>query len=104
MDFLGSSAGLQEGGFSSAWARRLGLLGLCATIFSGCQLFQSSKGQDQSTTFAGGSKRAELSCAREGAERVDLGSWRGSGRPDVARVYLRNPDGKGPPVLSCREV
>lgn len=53
--------------------------------------------------MSGGSKRPELACAREGAERIDIGSWRGTGRPDVARVYMRNPS-HGPAVLSCREV
>lgn len=59
--------------------------------------------QPQSTTFAGGSqKRAELSCPRERSERVDVGSWRGTGRPDVARVFGR---GEGQQtVLTCREV
>lgn len=59
--------------------------------------------QPQSTTFAGSSqKRAELSCPRERSERVDVGSWRGTGRPDVARVFGR---GEGQQtVLTCREV
>jgi hypothetical protein len=58
----------------------------------------------QATTFAGGTKRPELSCDRQGAERIDVGSWRGSGRPDVARVYKRSAEAGGPAVLSCREV
>lgn len=59
-------------------------------------------GPQQATTFSG-AKRPELSCAREGAERVDVGSWRGTGRPDVARVYKREGF-RGPSVLTCREV
>jgi hypothetical protein len=88
------------------WFLHIGLgRGFCGLLFSvvigGCAATQTPQ---QSTTFSGADKRPELSCAREGAERVDVASWRGSGRPDVARIYLRNPDGHGPPVLSCREV
>ncbi len=79
----------------------LGLCGLLASTLAGCPVPQSPQ---QSTTFSGADKRPELSCAREGAERVDVASWRGTGRPDVARVYMRNPDAHGQAVLSCREV
>jgi hypothetical protein len=69
---------------------------------SGCP-FPGSNSAQQATTFSGG-KRPELVCAREGAERVDVGSWRGTGRPDVARVYKRDGGFRSPSVLSCREV
>lgn len=69
---------------------------------SGCP-FPGSNSAQQATTFSGG-KRAELACAREGAERVDVGSWRGTGRPDVARVYKREGGFRSPSFLSCREV
>lgn len=83
-------------------------LWLCAALagevvgLSGCP-FPGSNSAQQATTFSGG-KRAELTCAREGAERVDVGSWRGTGRPDVARVYKREGGFRSPSVLSCREV
>jgi hypothetical protein len=70
-----------------------------ALLLLGCPV---SAGQQQSTTFAnGGNQRAELSCPRDRSERVDVGSWRGTGRPDVARVFVRS---NGKAVLSCREV
>lgn len=69
-----------------------------ALLLLGCPV---SAGQQQSTTFANGGKRAELSCPRDSSERVDVGSWRGTGRPDVARVFVRK---NGATVLSCREV
>lgn len=56
----------------------------------------------QSTTF-GSERRPELLCSREKAERVDVSSWRGGGRPDVARVFVKEA-GTGKVVLYCREV
>lgn len=74
-------------------------LSLCA--IAGCSSWGS---QQQSTTFAGGTqKRAELSCPRDRSERVDVGSWRGTGRPDVARVFVRGAE-TAKTVLACREV
>lgn len=74
-------------------------LSLCA--IAGCSSWGS---QQQSTTFAGGAqKRAELSCPRDRSERVDVGSWRGTGRPDVARVFVRGAE-TSKTVLACREV
>jgi hypothetical protein len=77
-------------------------LGLCllAGAYAGCP----APSPQQATTFSGTGKRPELACAREGAERVDVASWRGTGRPDVARVYKRSSEGRGQTVLSCREV
>lgn len=80
---------------------RLRALALWFSVGAGCAMPQ---GPQQATTFSGAGKRAELSCAREGAERVDVGSWRGTGRPDVARVFSKSSDGRGPAVLTCREV
>lgn len=81
--------------------QRTGLALLCVVGATGCA---ATTGPQQATTFSGGGKRAELSCVREGAERVDVGSWRGTGRPDVARVYTKPEGGHGPAALSCREV
>lgn len=72
-------------------ALALALLGLL-----GCPV---SSGQQAAATL--GNKRAELSCPRETSERIDVGSWRGTGRPDVARVFVRS---NSTTVLSCREV
>lgn len=70
-------------------------------MLAGCSLWGS---QPQSTTFAAGAqKRAELTCPRDRSERVDVGSWRGTGRPDVARVFVRGTEGQKT-VLACREV
>lgn len=85
------------------WLRRLGL-GLWALLGSAQFGCAASQNPQQATTFTGAGKRPELSCAREGAQRVDVASWRGTGRPDVARVYVRAAGGHGAPVLSCREV
>lgn len=85
-------------GHALAARGRLGLVGLSLLVV-GCPV---SSNPQQSTTFAnGGSKRAELGCPRESSERVDVGSWRGTGRPDVARVFVRSNSAT---VLSCREV
>jgi hypothetical protein len=75
---------------------------VCA-LFASLQLGCPPPGTPQQSTTFSGAKRPELSCAREGAERVDVASWRGTGRPDVARVYKREGF-RGPPVLACREV
>ncbi len=85
------------------WSGRLRRCCLCGIVFSGCL---GSRTPQQATTFSAANKHLELSCAREGAERVDVASWRGSGRPDVVRVYTRVPSGesRGQTVLSCREV
>jgi len=85
---------------SRLWLRAALAVGLCG--LPGCP-FPGSNSAQQATTFSGG-KRPELTCAREGAERVDVGSWRGTGRPDVARVYKRDGGFRSPSVLSCREV
>jgi hypothetical protein len=92
---------------SAGWLqRRLGRaswLGLWGSVLVGCPAAQAPQ---QATTFAAATKRPELSCRREGAERVDVASWRGSGRPDVARVFTRTAgsSGQAQVVLSCREV
>jgi hypothetical protein len=83
------------------YTSRTWLLAASLATAIGCASWGS---QPQSTTFAGGAqKRAELSCPRESSERVDVGSWRGTGRPDVARVFTRGSGGQ-PTVLACREV
>lgn len=78
-------------------AHVLGALGL---LLLGCPAGSSTQ---QATTFSGQQKRAELLCPRAGAERVDVSSWRGTGRPDVARIYQKDGS-SGQATLSCREV
>ena len=48
--------------------------------------------------------RPELSCERQGAERIETASYRGGGKPDVLKVFHKNIDGNPPLYMSCKEV
>ena len=48
--------------------------------------------------------RPELGCQRQGAERIETANYRGGTRPDVMKVFHKNPDGNPPLYMSCKEV
>lgn len=48
--------------------------------------------------------RPELSCERQGAERIETASYRGGSKPDVLKVFHKNTDGSPPLYMSCKEV
>lgn len=48
--------------------------------------------------------RPELSCERQGAERIETASYRGGSKPDVLKVFHKNADGNPPLYMSCKEV
>ena len=73
-------------------------LGLCLLV-GGCGL---------STKEGGGAadaiKKPELSCARAGADRVEASSFRGDGKNDINKVFMRSPEAGGGVVLACKEL
>lgn len=87
-------------GFGAGVRGGLGLGAVLSGLLAGCAATSS-------TTQATPEKKPELLCDRTGAERVDEASWRGQGRSDVARVYVKGTgaqDASRGTVLSCREV
>lgn len=87
-------------GFGAGVRGGLGLGAVLCGLLVGCAATTSS-------TQATPEKKPELQCDRTGAERVDEASWRGQGRSDVARVYVKGTgaqDASRGTVLSCREV
>lgn len=70
-------------------------------LVSGCSLFSSSAKKTDEKEAA---KRPELSCQRQGAERVETGNWRGDGKNDVVKVFVKSPEGGAKLALSCKEV
>ena len=48
--------------------------------------------------------RPELSCQRQGAERIETANFRGGSQPDVVKVFHKNADGSPPLFMSCKEV
>lgn len=69
-------------------------------LVTGCSLFSSSKKADEKEA----AKKPELLCQRQGAERVETGSWRGDGKNDVVKVFVKSPEGGAKLALSCKEV
>lgn len=68
----------------------------------GCSWFSSSKKADDKEAAA--AKRPELQCPRQGVERLETGSWRGDGKTDVVRVFVKSPEGGAKLALGCKEV
>jgi len=48
--------------------------------------------------------RPELTCLRQGAERIETANFRGGNQPDVVKVFHKNSDGSPPLYMSCKEV
>src|SRR5262245_57289711 len=70
-------------------------------LVAGCSLFSSSAKKADEKEAA---KKPELQCQRQGAERVETGNWRGDGKNDVVKVFVKSPEGGAKLALSCKEV
>lgn len=70
-------------------------------LVTGCSLFSSSSKKTDEKEAA---KKPELQCLRQGAERVETGNWRGDGKNDVVKVFVKSPEGGAKLALSCKEV
>ncbi len=79
------------------WA--LGVCGLTVVTGSGCGLSFKEGGGAAETI-----KKPELLCARAGADRVEASSFRGDGKNDIFKVFVRSPEAGGGVVLSCKEL
>ena len=73
----------------------------------GAGLLLAAGGCGTSTRETGGAadviKKPELLCVRAGADRVEVSSFRGDGKNDIAKVFVRSPE-VGGVVLSCKEL
>lgn len=73
----------------------------------GAGLLLAAGGCGISTRELGGAadavKKPELLCARAGADRVEVSSFRGDGKNDIAKIFVRSAE-VGGVVLSCKEL
>lgn len=76
-------------------------------MWLGAGLLLAVGGCGISTRETGGAadaiKKPELLCARAGADRVEVSSFRGDGKNDIAKIFVRSPE-VGGVVLSCKEL
>lgn len=73
----------------------------------GASLLVCASGCGTSTRETSGAadaiKKPELLCARAGADRVEVSSFRGDGKNDISKVFVRSQE-VGGVVLSCKEL